>query len=152
MAVKPGRRVAVGPGGGCGVAGRKEPVPRLRLFYGLLTLASEMDTEVKPSSKGRSRTMTAGKPHSYRRRRTERTASEDPRTTAWDMHRTLRLFLYASPVRSITVATVMLRALDRVRGRALGLLGSGSPKSQPHQALRGVAKLTTGWALTSGIW
>ena len=26
MAVKPGRRVAVGPGGGCGVAGRKEPV------------------------------------------------------------------------------------------------------------------------------
>ena len=26
MAVEPGRRVAVGPGGGCGVAGRKEPV------------------------------------------------------------------------------------------------------------------------------
>ena len=57
-------------------------------FDGLLTLASEMDTEVKPSSKGRSRTMTAGKPHSYRRRRTESTASEDPRTAAWDMHRT----------------------------------------------------------------
>ena len=26
MAVEPGRRVAVGPGGGCGIAGRKEPV------------------------------------------------------------------------------------------------------------------------------
>ena len=26
MAVEPGRRVAVGPGGGSGVAGRKEPV------------------------------------------------------------------------------------------------------------------------------
>ena len=25
VAVEPGRRVAVGPGGGCGVAGRKEP-------------------------------------------------------------------------------------------------------------------------------
>ena len=53
---------------------------------------------------------------------------------------TLRLFLYVSPVRSITVATVMLWALDRVRGRALGLLGSGSPKSQPHQALRAFIK------------
>ena len=31
----------------------------------------------------------------------------------------LRLFLYVSPVRSITVGTVMLWALDRVRGRAL---------------------------------
>ena len=40
------------------------------------------------------------------------------------------MFLYASPVRSITVGTVMLRALDRVRGRVLGLLGSGSPKSR----------------------
>ena len=37
----------------------------------------------------------------------------------------LRLFLYISPVRSITVATVMLRALDKVRGRVLDLLGSG---------------------------
>ena len=34
-----------------------------------------MDTIVKPSSKGRRRIMTAEKPHSYRRRRTERTAS-----------------------------------------------------------------------------
>ena len=47
---------------------------------------------------------------------------------------------------AMPVATVILRALDRVRGRALGLLGSGSPKSQPpgsqpHQALRGVAKV-----------
>ena len=40
--------------------------------------------------------------------------------------------------------TVILWALDRVRGRALGWLGPGSPKSQPHQALRGVAKLATG--------
>ena len=32
--------------------------------------------------------------------------------------------------------TVILWALDRVRGRALGWLGPGSPKSQPHQALR----------------
>ena len=29
----------------------------------------------------------------------------------------LRLFLYASPLRSITVATVMLRALDSSRGK-----------------------------------
>ena len=47
---------------------------------------------------------------------------------------------------AITVATVILWALDRVRGRALGWLGPGSPKSQPHQALRGVAKLATGLA------
>ena len=40
---------------------------------------------------------------------------------------------------AITVATVILRALDRVRGRALGWLGPGSPKSQPRQAQRGVA-------------
>ena len=66
--------------------------------------------------------------------------------------RELRLFLYVSPVRSITVVTVMLRALDRVRGRALGLLGSGSPKSQPHQALRGVSKPTTGFPFTGGKW
>ena len=43
----------------------------------------------------------------------------------------------------ITVATVILRALDRVCGTALGLLGSRSPKSQPHRALRGVPKPTT---------
>ena len=55
----------------------------------------------------------------------------------------LRLFLcFTCP--AITVATVILWALDRVRGRALGWLGPGSPKSQPHQALRGVAKLATG--------
>ena len=35
---------------------------------------------------------------------------------------------------AITVVTVILRALDKVRGRALGWLGPGSPKSQPHQA------------------
>ena len=46
----------------------------------------------------------------------------------------------------MTVGTVISWALDRVRGRALGLLGPGSPKSQPHQALRGVAKLATGLA------
>ena len=67
-----------------------------------------------------------------------------------------RLFFYGCsymfPVRSITVATVMLRALDRVRGRALGLLGSGSPKSQPHQALRGVSKPTTGFPFTDGLF
>ena len=34
--------------------------------------------ESKPSSKGRSRITTGEKPHSYRRQRTERTASEDP--------------------------------------------------------------------------
>ena len=45
-------------------------------------------TVVKPSSKRRSRIITAGKPPSYRRRRTERTTSEDPLTTAWDMRRT----------------------------------------------------------------
>ena len=45
-----------------------------------------------------------------------------------------------------TVGTVISWALDRVRGRALGWLGPGSPKSQPHQALRGVAKLATGLA------
>ena len=44
-----------------------------------------------------------------------------------------------------TVVTVISRALDRVRGWALGQLGPGSPKSQPHQALRGIAKPTTGW-------
>ena len=38
----------------------------LRLFYGLLALASEMDTVVEPSSKRKSRTTTAGKPPSYR--------------------------------------------------------------------------------------
>ena len=32
---------------------------------------------------------------------------------------------------AITVATVTLWALDRVRGRVLGWLGPGSPKSQP---------------------
>ena len=53
---------------------------------------------------------------------------------------------------AITVATVILRALDRVRGRALGWLGPGSPKSQPHQALRGVPNPTTGFPLTSGKW
>jgi len=47
----------------------------VRLFYGLLALASEMDTVVKPNSKRRSRIITAGKLPSYRRRRTERTAS-----------------------------------------------------------------------------
>ena len=31
-----------------------------------------------------------------------------------------------------------------------GLLGSGSPKSQPHQALRGVPNLPTG-SLTGGV-
>ena len=36
--------------------------------------------ESKPSSKGRSRITTGEKPHSYRRQRTERTASEDPLT------------------------------------------------------------------------
>ncbi len=47
---------------------------------------------------------------------------------------TQRLFLcFTCP--AITVVTVILRALDRVRGRALGWLGPGSPKSQPHQAL-----------------
>ena len=39
----------------------------------------------KPNSKRRSRIITAGKLPSYRRRRTERTASEDPLTTAWDI-------------------------------------------------------------------
>ena len=34
---------------------------------------------------------------------------------------------------AITVATVILWALDRVRGRALGWLDPGTPKSQPHQ-------------------
>ena len=63
----------------------------LRLFYGLLALASEMDTVDKPNSKRRSRIITAGKLPSYRRRRTERTASEDPLTTAWDMRRVIRL-------------------------------------------------------------
>ena len=64
----------------------------------------------------------------------------------------LRLFLcFTCP--AITVGTVILRALDGVRGRALGWLGPGSPKSQPHQSLRGVAKpTTTGWALTGGMW
>ena len=56
--------------------------------------------------------MTAGKPHSCS---------------------TVVLICFTCP--AITVATVILRALDRVRGRLLGLLGSGSPKSQPHQAL-----------------
>jgi len=51
-----------------------------------------------------------------------------PRTTY------LRLFLcFTCP--AITVATVILRALDRIRGRALDWLGPGSPKSQPNQAL-----------------
>ena len=47
---------------------------------------------------------------------------------------------------AITVVTVILWALDRVRGRALGWLDPGTPKSQPHQALRGVAMLATGLA------
>ena len=47
---------------------------------------------------------------------------------------TVALICFTCP--AITVATVILRALDRVRGRVLGLLGSGSPKSQPHQASR----------------
>ena len=59
----------------------------------------------------------------------------------------LRLFLcFTCP--AITVVTVILWALDRVRGRALGWPGPGSPKSQPHQCsvptqaqrVRGVAK------------
>ena len=37
----------------------------LRLFYGPLALASEMDTVIKPSSKRRSRIITAGKPPSF---------------------------------------------------------------------------------------
>ena len=44
---------------------------------------------------------------------------------------TVVLICFTCP--AITVATVILRALDRVRGRALGWLGPGSPKSQPHQ-------------------
>ena len=51
--------------------------------------------------------------------------------------------------------TVILWALDRVRGRALGWLGPGSPKSQPHQALRGVSKPTPGLAskpVGNGRW
>ena len=48
---------------------------------------------------------------------------------------------------AMPVGTVFLRALERVRGRALGWLGPGSLKSQPHQALRGVAKPTTGLGL-----
>ena len=47
----------------------------------------------------------------------------------------------------MTVGTVISWALDGVRGGALGWLGPGSPKSQPHQASRGVAKLATGLAL-----
>ena len=44
----------------------------------------------------------------------------------------IRLFLcFTCP--AMTVVTVILWALDRVRGRALGWLGPGSPKSQPHQ-------------------
>ena len=41
---------------------------------------------------------------------------------------TVVLICFTCP--AITVGTVILRALDRARGRVLGLLGSGSPKSQ----------------------
>ena len=49
--------------------------------------------------------------------------------------RSLRLFLYGFTCPATTAGTVILWALDRVRGRALGWLGPGSPKSQPHQAV-----------------
>ena len=55
---------------------------RLRLFYGLMISCETDGHESKPSSKGRSRITTGEKPHSYRRQRTERTASEDPLTIA----------------------------------------------------------------------
>ena len=44
---------------------------------------------------------------------------------------TVVLICFTCP--AITVVTVILWALDGVRGRALGWLGPGSPKSQPHQ-------------------
>ena len=47
-------------------------------------------------------------------------------------------------------ATVILQALDRICGRVLGLIESGSPKFQPHQALRGVPNLPPG-SLTGGV-
>ena len=43
----------------------------------------------------------------------------------------LQLFAVVSPVPAMTVATVILQTLERVRGGALGLLGCASPKSQP---------------------
>ena len=52
---------------------------------------------------------------------------------------TVVLICFTCP--AITVVTVILWALDRVRGRVLGWLGPGSPKSQPHQELF----LPTGW-------
>ena len=70
-----------------------------------------------------------------------------------DGYSTVVLIGFTCP--AITVATVILWALDRVRGRALGWLGPGSPKSQPHQALRGVSKPTPGLAskpVGNGRW
>ena len=121
---------------GCGQAERRHP------------------GEVAGSGNGEPRRRRSGEEISVIRKRGNGAA----RTSQRGSHRppqntvVLRLFLYVSPVRSITVVTVMLWALDRVRGRALGLLGSGSPKSQPHQALRGVSKPTTGFPFTGGKW
>ena len=63
----------------------------------------------------------------------------------------LRLFLYCFTCPAITVAAVVLRALDRVRGRALGWLGPGSPKSQPHPPPRLVLRIVYGCCQTLGI-
>ena len=96
-----------------------------------------MNTVVKPSSKRRSRINTAN----------DHTQAVTPEGMPGLIgHRGSTVVLICITCPAITVVTVILWALDRVRGRALGWLGPGSPKSQPHQALRGVPKLATGLA------
>ena len=56
-----------------------------------------------------------------------------PKSRSTVVYKQVVLICFTCP--AITVATVILRALDRVRGRALGWLGAGSPECQPHQAV-----------------
>ena len=97
-------------------------VLQLKLFYGLMISCETDGHESKPSSKGRSLITTGEKPHSYRGRERRATVV----LVSSSRGSVVRFGCsYGITCPAITVGTIILRALDRVRESALGSLGPG---------------------------